>query len=241
MSKKVIALLLFLCLLILLAGKITANPQHVRGSSSVAVGGYTNSQGNFVLWSDGQISTLEGKILNNASEYDLAPGFTMITRQRGRCIGAERVAVNSFVNPEATYVVFADGSVRIPRNEKARAGSLGTNFIYGTVEEGGTYYSGHGFKRSKGYQLGLAVKEIKITFDKPFKNRPLIFLSEVGVDERKSDGFTGTGGSKTDSFDCRNYAVAEITRNSFVVRVTKNMLLSNGKLKNNLLFLAMGD
>ncbi|MBQ7528408.1 hypothetical protein IJT10_00695 [bacterium] len=240
MSKKTFVFFIVFLLLILLAGKITAHPQHVRGSSNVAVGGYTNSRGNFILWSDGQISTLEGKILNSASEYDLAPGFVMTTRQKGKCVGAERVAVDSFVNPEATYVVFADGSVRIPQNDKARAGSLGSNFIYGTVEEG-TYCSSGGFKRSGGWNLGLVAKEIRITFDKPFKSRPLVVLSEVGVDERRSSNMTGTGGAKTDTFDCRNYGAVEVTREGFVVRVTKNMLDSKGGLKNNILFLAMGE
>ena len=53
-----------------LSDGLSANPQHVRGSDNVAVSGYHNGNGNFVLWSSGRITSLKGEILNLKLVYN---------------------------------------------------------------------------------------------------------------------------------------------------------------------------
>ena len=177
------------------ADRVAADPQDVRGSSNVAVSGYSNAKGHFTLWSSGLITSLQGQIINEAQAYDLAPQFRLPQRAPGQCLGSGNVAVGVFVAAEASYVVFADGTVRRPRDARAGAGQAQGRQVAGTLlpcsdssilAAGAQHYQG-GFSRSH-KRLGGNRAETTITFEEPFTTKPTIFLSPMSQPARRYKG-----------------------------------------------------
>ncbi len=181
-SVSFLIILLVSGFLILNGQRLRAQPQHIRGSANVAVSGYGNSCGNFILWSNGRITSSEGKVVNEADQYTLDSTIKMPTRVKGQCVGASQVAVSVFVNGSGSYVVFADGSVRRPRNSKAAAGNSDLNIVAGNIfkEPAGNMFANtvpqfnSGFTRTY-VQNGL-YKNVRIDFDKPFTKSPVVLL-----------------------------------------------------------------
>lgn len=181
------AVLIVLSIIFIFAGgaqKLRAQPQHVRGSANVAVSGYGNSSGNFVLWSNGRITSLDGKVVNEAEQYTLEPTMKIPARIKGQCVGASQVAVSVFVNGSGSYVVFADGSVKRPRNSKAAAGNSNFRIVAGNVFKEPVKFTGviepipqfnSGFTRN--YYINGLYKSVRIDFDKPFVKSPVVLLN----------------------------------------------------------------
>ncbi len=179
-----VLILLFIAVFLLVNGeRLRAQPQHVRGSANVAVSGYGNSCGNFILWSNGRITSSDGKVINEADQYTPEPTIKMPARVKGQCVGASQVAVSVFVNGSGSYVVFADGSVRRPRNSKAAAGKGEFTVVAGNVFQEPRSLDGipdiipqfnSGFSRR--YFMNGITMNVRIDFDKPFTKSPVVLL-----------------------------------------------------------------
>lgn len=179
--------LLSWCLLLCITmagGNAQASPSDVRGSGNVAVKGYTNSAGSFIMWSNGRITSLDGKEVNKESAYDSYSAAKLPTRISGHILGAPQVAVGSFSDEQATYVVFSDGSVKKPRNSDAASPArqgrrivCGVDVIDGDSKSGPlgwacrhTHLEPNKWKESTGNVM-------EIVFNKPFKSRPVFLYS----------------------------------------------------------------
>mgnify|MGYP000213606167 CR=1 FL=1 len=181
-SVSVLIILAIALALVLNGQRLRAQPQHVRGSANVAVSGYGNSCGNFILWSNGRITSSDGKVINEADQYIPDSIIKMPARVKGQCVGASQVAVSVFVNGSGSYVVFADGSVRRPRSSKASAGNSSFSVVAGNIfkEPAGNMFIetvpqfNSGFTRSYG-QNGFN-KSVRIDFEKPFTKSPVVLL-----------------------------------------------------------------
>ena len=181
-------LILSWCLLLCITmagGNAHASPSDVRGSGNVAVKGYTNSAGSFILWSNGRITSLDGKEVNKEGAYDSYSAARLPTRISGHILGAPQVAVGSFSDEHATYVVFSDGSVKKPRNsEAASPANQGRRFVCGVDVVAGDSKSGSsGWVCRASHMQPLTWETetrnvLEIAFNKPFKSRP-VFLYTV--------------------------------------------------------------
>ncbi len=211
-----------------LSDGLSANPQHVRGSDNVAVSGYHNGNGNFVLWSSGRITSLKGEILNESDQYVLDSECRLPKLSKGQCVGAAQVAVDVFVNSRGSYVIFADGSVRRPRNKDAGAGSDSQKMVAGSLLPytpsfpnlgGEDFRPDSGFTRQIYYNAGIS--RLEITFDEPFTHAPVVLLSSMPVAESM-----GT----FSELDCK---LISVSNKSFIVEL--------GKKRKGGYFLAVGN
>lgn len=163
-----------------------AAPDDVRGSGNVAVAGYRNSRGSFVLWSSGRITTLAGQEANSASAYDTVQDASLPRRITGEILGARRVAVGIVPNELGTYVLFSDGTVAKPRSADAAAAKQDSvNMLYGVTSGSGAvsgYCSSSGWSASKDYSQKNSTYAYRITirFYNSFKKAPVVMLSSSG-------------------------------------------------------------
>lgn len=110
-----------------LVPSIQAAPPEVQGSSNVAVDVYENRSGTFILWSNGRLTRASGGGQDLGRPYRLPPSAAQIGRpplKSDASYGSPHVAVSAWVRTEATYVVFADGSIRLPAHSDAAAGAV---------------------------------------------------------------------------------------------------------------------
>ena len=220
--------------LILNGQRLRAQPHHVRGSANVAVSGYGNSCGNFILWSNGRITSSEGKVVNEFDQYTPDAKIKMPARVKGQCVGASQVAVSVFVNGSGSYVVFADGSVRRPRNSKAAAGNSEFNFVAGNIfkEPAGNMFVdtvpqfNSGFTRTY-VQNGL-YKNVRIDFDKPFSKSPVVLLHT----------FHRANPNKETSASVR---LKHVTNTHFIIEYEESASYGTRKLGDKCFFIALGD
>ncbi|MBQ7568986.1 hypothetical protein IJT17_09295 [bacterium] len=188
------AIVFGLCLLSLLAalsvlagGVAWGSPKDVRGSGNVAVCGYTNSAGDFVLWSSGRITNRAGSDVNAAKAYDTASGYSLPTRVTGNILGSSAVAVDAFVNEKATYVVFSDGTVKKPRNAEAAAPAetdggrvvTGVNVRHGMSKSGNNGWTCKLQNRSLPYYT-------EVIYNKKFASAPVVLVDTVSYFQEHS-------------------------------------------------------
>lgn len=149
---------------------VTASPADVRGSDNVPVTGYRNRAGSFMLWSSGRITKTDGTQVNSATEYANAPGYTRPTPAPNQVVGSGNVATGVMPDGSATYIVFADGSVRKPVNNLASAAPLDQRVVWGFVAAGPSYGQGSGdwtIRKNPDSTFHL-------TFDPPFTTTPAV-------------------------------------------------------------------
>jgi hypothetical protein len=126
-----------------------AAPPEVLGSGNVAVDVYQNQRGTFVLWSNGRLTLARGGAGDLGHPYRTPDASAQIGSpplEQGKSLGSEHVAVKALVRPEASYVVFADGAIRLPANSDAAAGAASPEsglragcWINGASEDPGKY------------------------------------------------------------------------------------------------------
>jgi prepilin-type processing-associated H-X9-DG protein len=152
----------------MLAQSAQAAPSDIQGSPNVAIRSYKNEEGIFVLWADGRITNAKsGQEVGNPSNYSTPNGFTAPKMVKGRPAGSPNVAVDVLQDENGTYVLFADGSVRQP--PLAGAGARG----FGDWE----LFSGHiGQGKLVGLTPNISVSGNVVKFDKPFREKPFIWL-----------------------------------------------------------------
>lgn len=214
--------------------RLLAQPQHIRGSANVAVSGYGNSCGNFILWSNGRITSSEGKVVNEADQYILDSTIKMPTRVKGQCVGASQVAVSVFVNGSGSYVVFADGSVRRPRNSKAAAGNSEFNIVAGNVfkEPAGNMFANtvpqfnSGFTRT--YVQGGLYKNVRIDFDKPFTKSPVVLFHTFHMANPSTETSV-------------NLRLKHVTNTHFIIEYEESASYGIRQLGDKCFFIALGD
>lgn len=173
---------------------VCASPDDVRGSGNIAVCGYTNREGSFVLWSNGRITDLSGNQVCSASSYSSVSGYKKPKAVSGQIAGSKNVAVGIIQAAGSTCVVFADGTVKKPASAKASALPAENTMIGGVINiaasfAGASYTSGNGWKA----QLGK--DSLKITFTEPFSETPVILIGDadeypVYISESSKTGFT---------------------------------------------------
>lgn len=151
----------------MLARPAAAAPSDIVGSPNVAIRSYQNKDDIFVLWSNGRITNAKsGETVAEPSSYTVPPGFTLPQMEQGRPKGSPQVAVDVLQDANGTYVLFADGSVKQPPTGPGDAG-------YGSWE----FFSAH---IASGQILGatpnLRVSGTRLTFRKPFRDKPFIWL-----------------------------------------------------------------
>lgn len=149
---------------------VTASPADVRGSDNVPVTGYRNRAGSFMLWSSGRITKTDGTQVNGSAEYSNAPGYTRPTPAANQVVGSGNVATGVMPDGSATYIVFADGSVRKPNNNLASAAPLDQRVVWGFVAAGPSYGQGSGDWSIR----KNADSTFHLTFDPPFSTTPAV-------------------------------------------------------------------
>ncbi|MBQ7503572.1 hypothetical protein IJT93_12825 [bacterium] len=213
-----------------------AQPQHVRGSANVAACSYTNSCGSFIVWTDGRISSLKGEIVNEASQYGAAPGYKLPARTAGQCLGSQNVAAAAFVNTEGSYVVFADGTVKRPKNASAGAGSFSCRLLSGRLFADGNSVrpaqeiAGYGGRFTRTYLNGGASgKKVRITFAEPFAKKPLIFIADEN------------GASGSNKGIAASYSLSDISIEGFTFSYQGNNSLIGTTGTSGFIFMASGE
>lgn len=161
-----------------------AAPADVVGSANIAVTGFETAGGYFMLWTDGHITTVPqtsgetAQVVNPSARtsgaYTDAPTHVAKpTPTKGQSSGSPHIAVGVVPAKGATYVLFADGSLRTPSSIDASRGQLSVR---------SARLSGYSFSRESGD------KSITITgdgtpgrywvyFNPPFKNVPAVTVS----------------------------------------------------------------
>jgi hypothetical protein len=101
-----------------------AAPADVFGSANVAVDTYRNRKGTYVVWSNGRVTDvahpdddLGHPFQDPPSEAKIAPPKTVT----GSSLGSPHVAVKAISRGDATYVLFSDGTMKLPGNADAAA------------------------------------------------------------------------------------------------------------------------
>ena len=169
------------------------SPKDIRGSGNVAVSGYTNSAGHFILWSSGRITNSAGKEVNSSSAYDPASVCILPSRISGNILGSAFVAVSVFSDSEATYVLFSDGSVKKPRNAEAAAPAAdaelprvvtGVNVRAGSRKSGNCGWTCRAQSTSMPYYL-------EVVFNKKFAGIPVGIVDCVSYREAHPNNTLG--------------------------------------------------
>ncbi|MGM9991837.1 MAG: hypothetical protein ACI376_03170 [Candidatus Bruticola sp.] len=246
MNKRIFVFFLTVFLLVFVsilvfggsARRLFAQPQYVRGSANVAVSGYNNSCGNFILWSNGRITSSDGKVINEADQYTPEQSIKLPVRVKGQCVGAAQVAVSVFVGGSNSYVLFADGTVRRPKNSKAAAGNGQFRVVAGNIFKESADFIGEaplpqfnsGFTRDLYYNPGTAAnkeRRVRINFDKPFMRTPVIFVQEMHIASPNEASASVT--------------LESVSLNNFVVKVAGKGLDLGRPIGDKCFFLAIGD
>jgi hypothetical protein len=99
-----------------LVSEASAAPSDVHGSPLTAVTSYRNRAGNFILWSDGRISTVTEPNTNISllNDYTDIPGLAKVNLSVKAPKGSPNVPVGAYQDSKGSYVLFADGTSRKP-------------------------------------------------------------------------------------------------------------------------------
>ncbi|MBI3930333.1 MAG: hypothetical protein HY319_32655 [Armatimonadetes bacterium] len=173
----------------LVFGPAAAAPADVFGSPDVAVTGFQTTGGTFVLWSDGHITNVptDGSaptVVNGADAYKLPAAGTQ-TRPAptaGKPQGSPNVAVGVLPTRSVTYVLFADGTAKIPLDDDAKKGPPASGRV-----ESGVYYGSVGgqdaFYSTSGTALvptsGVMSTTYVLQFDPPFDSAPIVCVQAL--------------------------------------------------------------
>lgn len=161
-----------------------AAPADVKGSGNVAVCGYKTKGGSFVLFSNGKIVSIPAEtgktpqvVVANAmqeGEYLPAPSELKIPVEDRATKGSPNVAIGIVPTASGTYVLFANGDLRRPKNDPAAAGppeDLVSGFVTGVDA------------RSQGctisYPTGKRQETSYVKFDTPFSSIPAVSVSAI--------------------------------------------------------------
>lgn len=121
----------------------TASPTDIRGSDNVVVASYRNPAATFLVWASGRLTRLDGGSVTQG--YDNAPSSVVrATPASGQVVGASSVAVGIAPTAGVTYVVFADGTVKKPRDTDAAKPPGEQRVVWGYVRSGPNYGTGSG-------------------------------------------------------------------------------------------------
>lgn len=161
---------------------LEASPADIRGSGNVAVTGFTNDSGQFVLWSNGRITSLQGTELNTASDYQTVSQAKLPARLKGHIFGSANVACDVLVNSSETLVVFSDGSVKRPRHKKAAAGKAEPRILAGCVMTSTSRLGNLKPANIGGFSCRNDGLYTTVTFDQPFEKIPVVIVSGTGSD-----------------------------------------------------------
>ena len=124
-----------------------AAPADVKGSPNIAVDTYRNSMGTYILWSNGKITSVEDGTTDLGHPYgppDAAAKIGKQTLEPKKALGSPHVAIKAIPRKDATYILFADGTLQKPANSHAYAGESGSRVIAGSMGVGGSVLSGNG-------------------------------------------------------------------------------------------------
>ncbi|MBI3928098.1 MAG: hypothetical protein HY319_21320 [Armatimonadetes bacterium] len=164
--------------------RLEAAPADVIGSPNVAVCGYKTNAGSFVLYSDGRIVELPSDVggvpqvvVENAQtpgEYLDAPSnFAPLTVEQ-RSQGSPNVAVGVMPTKAATYVLFANGSVKRPKHDAAAQAPPG-ELVSGYVTGVDARVSGCTIT----FPWGNRQQGAAVTFDTPFDSTPAVTATAI--------------------------------------------------------------
>ena len=189
---------------------VEAAPKDVVGSPNIAVDTYNNRRGSFVLMSDGTVFSVKngktaGGVPYAAGTSDLghpfveppsAANITSPAGVKGKVTGSQNVAVKALVRSDGTFVVFADGTVKLPANSDAAASIAVPRTLMGTLVSergylrvspagdsgvGSQYVVGDGFRVDSsaggtGADSGNGYK-VTVLFDTPFSSPPAVLFT----------------------------------------------------------------
>jgi len=104
--------------------RASAAPADVFGSANVAVDTYRNRKGTYVIWSNGRVTDVSNPAADLGHPFRDPPGDAHIAAAKkveGNSLGSPNVAVKALTRGDATYVLFSDGSIKLPANADAAA------------------------------------------------------------------------------------------------------------------------
>ncbi|CAN0386079.1 unnamed protein product, partial [Phaeothamnion confervicola] len=161
-----------------LVGDASAAPTDVFGSQNVAVDVFTNSGGTYVLWSDGSLSDTKVPGPPTQVNYSLPTGASPpinnpTTYAAGKPKGSPHVALKAIPRADATYVMFADGSLKMPPSPFNSTAAVPARIVTGTVNYNGSPGGGVGFTSSQTGDVGV----FNVVFDPPFQSPPAVLVS----------------------------------------------------------------
>lgn len=203
--KSFILIVVSLFFALLSIRSVWASPDDVRGSGNIAVCGYTNKAGSFILWSDGRITDLSGNQVCSSSSYSAVSGYKKPKAVSGQIAGSKNVAVGIIQAQGSTCVVFADGTVKKPSNAKASAAPSENNIIGGKIYIFSTFGDA-GTASGNGWKAQLGKDGLKVTFTEPFSEVPAILIGDCEQDL---------------------VYVSEVTKTGFVLKKSSNQALKN--------------
>lgn len=163
---------------LLLARPAMAAPNDVKGSPNVAITSYSNEDNEiFIVYSDGSISRADtgAWVSQGLAGLDNPPAgqFRKPTPVAGRPRGSSQVCIGVIQNGDGTYLLFSDGSVKVPRNANARSrGHRPLTFHTFFVP----------FTAPTGQRLGGLIQESahsQYRFPKRFSSEPLVWILVV--------------------------------------------------------------
>lgn len=154
-------------------GGVDAAPSDIRGSDNTAVDTYRNSAGTYVVWSSGRITdaTSPGSDLGHPyTTPSVGSGIVDPSYQTGHTLGSPNVAVKAVSRKDGSFILFADGTLRVPSDSGARAGSaIPGRILRGSINAAGGTTGGTGFSCSR-----TAPGTYTVTFDTPFDQTPSV-------------------------------------------------------------------
>lgn len=152
-------------------GGVDAAPSDIRGSDNMAVDTYRNSAGTYVVWSSGRITDVRSPSTDLGQPFtapSVSSGIVDPGYQSGQTLGSPNVAVKAIPREDGTYILFADGTLRVPSDSGARAPSaIPGKILRGSVSSAGSSTGGSGFTCSR-----TAPGTYTVTFDTPFDQTP---------------------------------------------------------------------
>ncbi len=194
--------------------KVDAAPSDVIGSPNVAVDSWRSQGKTFILFSDGRILDAAGGSNDLGHPYqqpDASANISNVSYTRGRPHGSPNVAVGTVRRSDGTFVLFADGSLRVPNDPDAASGDTeNKRLITGMYIDSGFQYCNGGTLVSTGQSM---LNEARIVFDRPYDTRPVVVVMPIG-----SSAFFATESSQSDATLSVSWAAQQDGRGySFVV------------------------
>lgn len=151
-----------------------AAPGDVFGSANIAVDSYRNRKGTYVVWSNGRVTDVSNPANDLGHPFrdpDATAGITAARVQEGQALGSPNVAVKAIPRGDATYVLFSDGTLKLPANAEAAAPAAVPGRVLIWNSPPGTYPDPGWHVDEEEFDLNFNNWRFTITLDEPMQGK----------------------------------------------------------------------